>query len=197
MNGRAETRGRRALITGIAGQDGAYLSRLLVDKGYRVYGLLARRSNESLWRLRELGLEDKVTLLVGDVTDLSSILRALEEAEPAEFYNLAAQSTVTKSWDLPSLTAQVTGTTAAIREEGLGKLVPIAESMATIMDAVRTAGEPTPRQFEILRLHALAIAATIQENEQAATLVTEALGKATALLNRPQPRPQRKAAGGR
>jgi GDPmannose 4,6-dehydratase len=110
MNERsAETKGRRALITGIAGQDGAYLSRLLLEKGYRVHGLLARRSNEALWRLRELGLEDKVTLLTGDVTDLSSLLRALEEAEPAELYNLAAQSTVTKSWELPSLTAQVTG----------------------------------------------------------------------------------------
>ncbi|HXR59346.1 MAG TPA: GDP-mannose 4,6-dehydratase [Burkholderiales bacterium] len=104
-----ETRGRSALITGIAGQDGAYLSRLLLEKGYRVHGLLARRSNEALWRLRELGLDDKVTLLTGDVTDLSSLLRALEEAEPAEVYNLAAQSTVTKSWELPSLTAQVTG----------------------------------------------------------------------------------------
>ena len=105
----AEAGPRRALITGIAGQDGAYLSRLLVEKGYLVYGLLARRSNEALWRLRELGLEDKVTLLVGDVTDLSSLLRALEESGPAEVYNLAAQSTVTKSWALPSLTAQVTG----------------------------------------------------------------------------------------
>jgi len=104
-----DTRGRRALITGIAGQDGAYLSRLMLEKGYRVYGLVARRSSEALWRLRELGVEAKVTLLTGDVTDLSSLLRALEAAEPAEFYNFAAQSTVTKSWDLPAVTAQVTG----------------------------------------------------------------------------------------
>ena len=104
-----ETGGRRALITGITGQDGAYLSRLLLDKGYRVYGLVARRSREALWRLRELGVEQDVTLLTGDVTDISWLLRALEEAEPAEFYNFAAQSLVTKSWDLPTVTAQVTG----------------------------------------------------------------------------------------
>jgi len=104
-----DTRGRRALITGIAGQDGAYLSRLMLEKGYRVYGLVARRSSEALWRLRELGVEAKVTLLTGDVTDLSSLLRAPEAAEPADVYNFAAQSTVTKSWDLPAVTAQVTG----------------------------------------------------------------------------------------
>jgi DNA-binding response OmpR family regulator len=97
---------------------------------------------------------------------------------------------------LNELAAQVTGTTGAIREEGLGKLMPIADSMATVIDTVRAAEEPTPRQFEILRLHALAIAATIQENEQAAKLVAEALNKAMALLNRSQPRRQRKAAAG-
>jgi GDPmannose 4,6-dehydratase len=105
----ADTQGRSALITGVTGQDGAYLSRLLLDKGYRVYGLVARRSGDALWRLRELGIEPKVTLLTGDVTDISSLLRALDTAKPAEFYNFAAQSTVTKSWDLPAVTAQVTG----------------------------------------------------------------------------------------
>jgi GDPmannose 4,6-dehydratase len=101
--------GRRALITGVTGQDGAYLARLLLDKGYRVYGLVARRGSDALWRLRELGAAEGITLLSGDVTDLSSLLRAIEQAEPAEFYNLAAQSFVDKSWDLPSVTVQVTG----------------------------------------------------------------------------------------
>ena len=101
--------GRRALITGITGQDGAYLARLLLDKGYQVYGLVARRGSDALWRLRSLGVEERVTLLVGDVTDVSSLLRAIEQAEPAELYNLAAQSFVDKSWDLPSVTVQVTG----------------------------------------------------------------------------------------
>jgi GDPmannose 4,6-dehydratase len=100
---------QRALITGVTGQDGAYLSRLLLDKGYRVFGMVARRGSDALWRLRELGVEDKVTLLTGDVTDLSSLLRALKEAQPTEFYNLAAQSFVDKSWDLPTLTVEVSG----------------------------------------------------------------------------------------
>jgi GDPmannose 4,6-dehydratase len=99
--------GKRALITGVTGQDGAYLSRLLLDRGYQVYGLVARRGSDALWRLRELDAE--VTLLAGDVTDVSSLLRAIEQAQPSEFYNLAAQSFVDKSWDLPSVTVQVSG----------------------------------------------------------------------------------------
>jgi GDPmannose 4,6-dehydratase len=100
---------KQALITGVTGQDGAYLSRLLLDKGYKVFGLVARRGSDALWRLRELGVEAKVTLLAGDVTDISSLLRAIDQAQPAEIYNLAAQSFVDKSWDLPSLTVQTTG----------------------------------------------------------------------------------------
>jgi GDPmannose 4,6-dehydratase len=100
---------KRALITGVTGQDGAYLARLLLDKGYQVYGLVARRGSDALWRLRELEVDKDVTLLVGDVTDVSSLLRAIEQAQPTEFYNLAAQSFVDKSWDLPSVTVQVSG----------------------------------------------------------------------------------------
>jgi GDPmannose 4,6-dehydratase len=100
---------KHALITGVTGQDGAYLARLLLDKGYQVYGLVARRGSDALWRLRELGAEADVTLLAGDVTDVSSLLRALGQAQPAEVYNLAAQSFVDKSWDLPSVTVQTTG----------------------------------------------------------------------------------------
>ncbi|MFY9316728.1 MAG: GDP-mannose 4,6-dehydratase [Burkholderiales bacterium] len=100
---------KHALITGVTGQDGAYLSRLLLDKGYKVFGLVARRGSDALWRLRELGAEGHVKLLVGDVTDISSLMRAIEQAEPAELYNLAAQSFVDKSWDLPTVTVQVSG----------------------------------------------------------------------------------------
>ncbi len=100
---------KRALITGVTGQDGAYLARLLLEKGYKVYGLVARRGSDALWRLRELGAEAEVTLLAGDVTDVSSLLRAIEQARPTEFYTLAAQSFVDKSWDLPSVTVQVSG----------------------------------------------------------------------------------------
>jgi len=107
--GKNKSGGGRALITGVTGQDGAYLARLLLDKGYKVCGLVARRGSDALWRLREQGVDADVALLMGDVTDMSSLLRAIEQAEPTEFYNLAAQSFVDKSWDLPSVTTQVSG----------------------------------------------------------------------------------------
>ena len=97
-----------ALITGITGQDGAYLSQLLL-KGYQVYGILARRSSDTLWRLRELGIENEVRLIDGDLTDLSSLIRALETSRATEVYNLGAQSFVGSSWQQPLLTAQVDG----------------------------------------------------------------------------------------
>lgn len=102
-----------ALITGVTGQDGAYLSQFLLNKGYDVFGLAARRSSDTLWRLRELGIENDVKLVNGDLTDLSSILRAIEISKPNEFYNLGAQSFVATSWEQPLLTAQVTGVAVA------------------------------------------------------------------------------------
>ncbi|MEJ7668550.1 MAG: GDP-mannose 4,6-dehydratase [Casimicrobiaceae bacterium] len=100
---------KSALITGITGQDGAYLAQFLLGKGYRVFGLNARRSSDGLWRMRELGILDSVTLLEGDLTDLSSLLRALETSAAEELYNLGAQSFVATSWQQPLLTAQATG----------------------------------------------------------------------------------------
>jgi GDPmannose 4,6-dehydratase len=100
---------KSALVTGITGQDGAYLAQLLLHKGYRVFGFMARRSSDSLWRLRELGIDGQVTLLDGDLTDLTSILRALEASAADELYNLGAQSFVATSWRQPLLTANVTG----------------------------------------------------------------------------------------
>ena len=100
---------KTALITGITGQDGAYLAQLLLDKGYKVYGLLARRATATTWRLEYLDILDKVELLEGDLTDVTSIIRAVEEAKPDEFYNLGAQSFVGTSWKQPQLTAQSTG----------------------------------------------------------------------------------------
>ena len=99
---------KRAFITGITGQDGAYLAKLLVDKGYEVFGLLARRSTSTIWRLDSVGVTDKVTLIDGDLTDLSALMRALKIAKPSEVYNLGAQSFVGSSWDQPILTGQVT-----------------------------------------------------------------------------------------
>jgi len=100
---------KSALITGITGQDGAYLSKLLLDKGYAVYGLLARRSTDTLWRLRELGVDKQVQLIDGDIADLSSLIRALQISAASEVYNLAAQSFVGSSWQQPVLTAQLDG----------------------------------------------------------------------------------------
>jgi GDPmannose 4,6-dehydratase len=100
---------KSALITGITGQDGAYLAQLLLTKGYRVFGLLARRSSDTLWRLGELGILGEVTLVDGDLIDITSILRALEASAADEVYNLGAQSFVATSWRQPLLTANVTG----------------------------------------------------------------------------------------
>lgn len=100
---------KTALITGITGQDGAYLAQLLLSKGYKVYGLLARRSTPTVWRLQYLGILEQVALIDGDLTDMSSIMRALQIVKPTEVYNLGAQSFVATSWHQPLLTAQATG----------------------------------------------------------------------------------------
>lgn len=99
---------KKALITGITGQDGAYLAQFLLAKNYQVYGLVARRTSDSLWRLRELNIESDVKLFNGDMMDPASLVRAMEESEASEVYNLAAQSFVGTSWQQPSLTGQVT-----------------------------------------------------------------------------------------
>jgi GDPmannose 4,6-dehydratase len=103
------TQGKRALITGVTGQDGAYLSQLLLSKGYEVYGLLARRGSDTLWRLRELGIVDQLQLIDGDLTDLPSLIRAMQKSQAVEIYNLGAQSFVATSWQQPVLTAEVVG----------------------------------------------------------------------------------------
>jgi len=97
------------LVTGITGQDGAYLAKFLLDKGYSVYGIHARRSTDTLWRLREVGVLDDVHLIEGDLTDLSSMVRGMEKTGAQEVYNLGAQSFVGTSWEQPILTAQATG----------------------------------------------------------------------------------------
>lgn len=98
-----------ALITGVTGQDGAYLAQLLLEKGYTVYGLLARRSSDTLWRLRELELLGKLQLIEGDLSDASSVIRAVCQARADEIYNLGAQSFVGTSWQQPVVTGMVDG----------------------------------------------------------------------------------------
>lgn len=102
---------KTALITGITGQDGAYLAQLLLEKGYEVYGLIRRSASADVIgdRLRWLGIIDDVRLVDGNMTDLSSLLRIVRQVKPDEVYNLAAQSFVKSSWDQPLLTGQVTG----------------------------------------------------------------------------------------
>ncbi len=117
---------KSALISGVTGQDGAYLSRLLLDKGYDVYGLIARRGSDTLGRLRELGIEKEVKLLDGDLIDLSSMIRAYEKSACDEIYNLGAQSFVATSWDQPILTAEVTGVSVVRMLEALRIVNPDA-----------------------------------------------------------------------
>ena len=100
---------KRALITGITGQDGPYLAKLLLEKGYQVYGLRRRTSTKNLWRLDYLKIRDKVKMIEGDLGDLSSLERAVEKSNPDEVYNLAAQSYVATSWKQPIYTAEVSG----------------------------------------------------------------------------------------
>jgi GDPmannose 4,6-dehydratase len=108
-----------ALISGITGQDGAYLAKLLMGKGYHVKGLLARRATDTTWRLNELGVRNGVELIDADISDLSSVIRAINLAEPDEYYNLAAQSFVATSWNQPLLTASATGLSVAVALEAV------------------------------------------------------------------------------
>lgn len=97
---------KRALITGITGQDGSYLAELLLEKGYEVYGLTRRTSTVNNERIQHL--EDRITLVQGDLLDQSSLSAALADTEPDEVYNLAAQSFVKTSWNQPVLTGEFT-----------------------------------------------------------------------------------------
>lgn len=102
---------KKAIITGITGQDGAYLAELLLKKGYEVYGTYRRTSSVNFWRIEELGIEDHANLhlVEYDLTDQSNSIRMVMEIQPDEIYNLAAQSFVGVSFDQPLATAHITG----------------------------------------------------------------------------------------
>lgn len=102
---------RTCLITGITGQDGAYLAQLLLQKGHRVLGLMRRSASSDVVgeRLRWLGIINDVELIDGNLVDISSLMRTIKDYKPDEIYNLAAQSFVATSWNQPILTGQVTG----------------------------------------------------------------------------------------
>ncbi|MDE2811704.1 MAG: GDP-mannose 4,6-dehydratase, partial [Gemmatimonadota bacterium] len=98
---------KRALITGITGQDGSYLAELLLEKGYEVFGLVRRSSTVNFERISHL--QDKIELISGDLLDQKSLISALQTARPEEVYNLGAQSFIPVSWEQPMLTGEITG----------------------------------------------------------------------------------------
>jgi GDPmannose 4,6-dehydratase len=117
---------RHALITGVTGQDGAYLAKFLLEQDYEVYGLRRRTSLPNEDRLRYLRIADHVHLIDGDILDSSSVIAAVRETEPDEVYNLAAQSFVGSSWRQPLLTAESTGVGAVNVLEAVRLIRPAA-----------------------------------------------------------------------
>ena len=118
----AET--RRALITGVTGQDGSYLAEFLLEKGYEVHGMVRRSSTETFQRLQ--GCRDAITLHTGDLLDQRSLTDVLRDCEPQEIYNLAAMSFVAASWNQPVLTAEFSGVGATRMLEAMREVVPEA-----------------------------------------------------------------------
>ena len=102
---------KKAIVTGITGQDGAYLAKLLLEKGYKVFGTQRRISTQNHWRINELGIDKHPNLEIidYDLTDLGASIRLVDSCEPDEVYNLAAQSFVGVSFKEPMTTAQITG----------------------------------------------------------------------------------------
>jgi GDPmannose 4,6-dehydratase len=115
---------KRALVTGITGQDGSYLAELLLEKGYEVHGMVRRSSTETFQRLEHF--RDDITLHTGDLLDQRSMTDVLRACEPEEIYNLAAMSFVAASWNQPVLTAEFTGTGVTRMLEAMRETVPEA-----------------------------------------------------------------------
>lgn len=128
-----------AIVTGITGQDGAYLAELLLEKGYTVYGTYRRTSSVNFWRIEELGIEQHANLhlVEYDLTDLSSSIRLMQQCKPCEVYNLAAQSFVGVSFDQPVTTAEITG---------LG-VVNLLEAIRIVNPAIRFYQASTSEMF--------------------------------------------------
>ncbi len=117
---------KTALITGVLGQDGAYLSKLLLDKGYTVWGAFRRSASLNDWRLRRLGVQDRVRLIPFELLEYSNIVRVLQTVQPDEVYNLAAQSFVGVSFEQPIFTADVDGVGVARLLEAIRLVRPEA-----------------------------------------------------------------------
>jgi len=115
---------KNALVTGITGQDGAYLARLLLEKNYNVYGTFRRLSTPNFWRLQYLEIFEKVSLIPFDLSDMSSIIEAIKISDPDEIYNFAAQSFVGASFEQPIVTGDVTGLGVTKFLEAIRQLCP-------------------------------------------------------------------------
>lgn len=118
--------GKRALITGVTGQDGSYLAELLIEKGYEVYGLIRRKSRLDFGNMEGLLAKEKVHFIFGDITDMSAMVYAVKESQPDEVYHLAAQSFVAQSFREPVASANITGISAANILEAIRTVKPDA-----------------------------------------------------------------------
>lgn len=118
---------KRALITGVTGQDGSYLAELLLEKGYEVYGLVRRKSKLDFGNLEGTAAKEKVHFIFGDITDMAAMIRAISESQPDEVYNLAAQSFVAQSFREPVASANITGVAAANILEAIKTIKPDAK----------------------------------------------------------------------
>jgi GDPmannose 4,6-dehydratase len=132
---------QRALITGITGQDGAYLTKLLLEKDYEVYGTYRRSASTNLWRLEELGVQNDIKLVSFDLLEYSNIRRVIEKVQPTEFFNLAAQSFVATSFEQPLYTADV---------DGLG-VTRILESIRDVNPQIRFYQASTSEMFGLVQ----------------------------------------------
>lgn len=118
---------KTALITGITGQDGSYLAELLLEKGYKVYGLVRRKSKLDFGNLEGLAIKDKIHFIFGDITDMAAMVHAIQVSQPDEVYNLAAQSFVAQSFVEPIASANITGVAAANILEAIKTVKPDAK----------------------------------------------------------------------
>lgn len=132
---------KRALVTGISGQDGAYLSKLLLEKGYQVFGAQRRGASSSTWRLEELGIGDQIELIPLEMLEYSNILRTIERARPDEIYNLAAQSFVALAFEQPLYTAEVDAM-------GVARLL---EAVRTVNPEIRLYQASTSEMFGLVQ----------------------------------------------
>jgi len=141
---------KRALITGVTGQDGAYLSKQLLEKGYKVYGVFRRVSTPNFWRLQSLGIYSKINLIPADLLDMGSMIEAIKISDPDEIYNLAAQSFVSTAFEQPTGNAEITGLAVTKFLESIKHISPSSkfyQASSSEMygnSGVKTQNEKTP-----------------------------------------------------